>query len=158
MTPILDLIARSGMRTVLSYGLTNDLMITLGRSSNLDNWDLQLKYTLLQIRHETFPGALAVRGGLAWNSEKQTGLDRDRFDSRKFQYYMQAVYNAMFLDKKLGIGVVPSYLYNSTIFSLKIQDTFTLGNYYQYYFNHKVERLAGIQSDYRRLSGHHGTR
>ena len=39
--------------------------------------------------------------------------------------------------KKIGIGIVPSFLYNSIIFSVEKQHTFTLGNYVQWYINQK---------------------
>jgi hypothetical protein len=38
-------------------------------------------------------------------------------------------------DKKLGIGIIPSYLYNSFIFAVEKQYSFTIGTYLQYYFN-----------------------
>ena len=64
-------------------------------------------------------------------------MDRNRLDTDNFQYYAQLAYNTMLFNKKLGIGIVPSYVYNSVIFSLEKQYTFTLGNYYQFYFNNK---------------------
>ena len=123
------------IRDALSYGLTDRIMITFGRSNLLDNWDLQFKIKLFQLPHPTLPGLAALRVGLALNTEIPPGLDRSRLDSRNFQVYVQGVYNTMFFKKKLGVGIVPSYLYNSTIFSKEVQYTFTLGNYYQYYFN-----------------------
>jgi hypothetical protein len=51
------------------------------------------------------------------------------------QFYAQLIYNGMLFDKKLGIGIVPSYLYNSFIYSVDKQYTFTIGTYLQYYFN-----------------------
>jgi hypothetical protein len=78
---------------------------------------------------------LAIRGGVSWNTEIPDGIDRSRTDSDNFQYYAQLIYNGMLFDKKLGIGLVPSYLYNSYIFAVDKQYTFTLGTYLQYYIN-----------------------
>ena len=62
-------------------------------------------------------------------------VDRSRLDADNFQYYLQLVYNVSLLDGRLGFGLVPSYLYNSAIFSVDKQYTFTLGSYLQYYFD-----------------------
>ena len=51
------------------------------------------------------------------------------------QFYFQGILNTIILDKKLGIGFIPSYLYNSFIYSVEKQYSFTLGAYIQYYFN-----------------------
>jgi hypothetical protein len=121
------------MRLALGYGLTERLMVTLGRSNLLDNLDLQVKYRLLQVAHPRFPAAAAVRGGVALNTDI-SGV-RDKLAADNVQYYLQLVGNALLLDGRLGIGVVPSYLYNSTVFSVRKQYTLTLGNYYQYFIN-----------------------
>jgi len=59
----------------------------------------------------------------------------------------------MFLDKKLGIGVVPSYVHNSYIFAaqnnIDTKYSFTLGTYYQYYFN----RLFSLWAEYSPVIG-----
>ena len=143
----------ASMRTALSYGLSDRLMLTLGRSNLLDNLDLQFKLRWLQFEHERFPTAVAVNGGIAWNTEMPAILDRGRLDADNFQYYLQLVCNALLLDGKLGIGLVPSYLYNSTIFSVDKQYTFTLGSHYQYYFND----MWGLWLEYNpALSGYQG--
>lgn len=123
------------IRTALSYGISNRVMVTLGHSNLVDNLDLQVKAKLLQIRSKTLPGLVAVRGGVAVNTEIPESLDRGKLDGDNFQFYAQLIYNAMFFNKKLGVGIVPSYLYNSNIFTIEKQFTFTLGNYYQFYLN-----------------------
>lgn len=143
----------ASMRMALGYGLTDRLMLTLGRSNVLDNLDLQVKYRWLQFAHERFPSAVALRGGIAWNTEIPAIVHRDRLAADNFQYYVQFIYNTLLLDGRLGVGIVPSYLYNSTIFSVDKQYTFTLGNYYQYYFND----MWGIWLEYNpALSGYQG--
>jgi hypothetical protein len=141
------------MRTALGYGLTDRLMLTLGRSTVLDNLDLQVKYRWLQVAHDEFPSALAVCGGIAWSTEMPALVDRRRMDADNFQYYIQFIYNTLLLDGRLGIGIVPSYLYNSAIFSVDRQYTFTLGSYYQYYF----DDMWGLWAEYNpALSGYQG--
>jgi hypothetical protein len=123
------------IRTAIGFGINDDLMVTLGRSNDIDNLDLQLKQRLLEFRNDFLPSVLAIRGGVSWNTEIPDGIDRSRTDSDNFQYYAQLIYNGMLFDKKLGIGLVPSYLYNSYIFAVDKQYTFTLGTYLQYYIN-----------------------
>lgn len=124
----------SRIRFGLSYALTDHLMIRAGRTNVQDNYDLALKYKLMQIRNSTLPTVFAVRVGGAWNSAEVTG--RDRSDSKNFQFFSQLIMNTM-LQKKFAIGIVPSYVYNSDSFSPDREYTFSLGNYYQYYINGK---------------------
>ena len=125
----------ANIRMALSYGISDRTMITLGRSSLLDNLDLQLKYRLFDWHNDALPSSFALRVGWAWNTEIPAIVDRGRLDADNFQYYAQLVYNTLLLDGKLGVGLVPSYLYNSAIFSVDKQYTFTLGSYFQYYIN-----------------------
>jgi hypothetical protein len=143
----------ASMRTAVGYGVSDNLSLTLGRSNLLDNLDLQIKYRLWDAEHSTLPSAVAMRFGLAWNTDIPTIIDRGKTDGANFQYYAQLVYNTLLFDGKLGVGIVPSYLYNSAIFSVDKQYTFTLGNYYQYYFND----LWGLWLEYNpALSGYQG--
>ena len=123
------------IRFALGYGITGKLMVTLGRSNNTDNLDLQLKQKLFQIYSEKFPVVVSALGGISWNTEIPPGINRDRGDGDNFQFYGQLIFNTMLFDKKLGIGLVPSYLQNSFIYAIEKQHTFTLGTYAQYYFN-----------------------
>ena len=143
----------ANMRTAIGYGFTNNLNMTFGRSNVLDNYDLQIKYRLWDRDDSTLPSAIAVRGGIALSTEMPPIVDRGRTDGSNFQFYGQFIYNALLLDGKIGIGIVPSFLYNSTIFSVDPQTTFTLGNYYQYYF----DDLWGLWLEYNpALAGYQG--
>lgn len=126
------------IRMALAYGLSEDALITLGRSSLQDNIDLRLKYKLYDMPHHLFPFALAVRGGAAWNTEV---VDRDKTDSKNFQYYGQFIANTLIGDK-VGIGVVPSYLYNSHIYCENPEYSFTIGSYVQWYIGRMFSLIA----------------
>lgn len=138
------------IRMALSYAVTNNLMVTYGRSNQDDNIDFRIKYKILQFAHETFPILIALRAGAAWNTEvyePTTNKERDIANSKNFQYYGQAIFNTMIL-KKVGIGVVPSYLYNSHIYCEDTEYSFTMGGYIQYYlsamFSFYVETNATV--------------
>ncbi|MGH1366217.1 MAG: DUF5777 family beta-barrel protein [Calditrichia bacterium] len=129
----------SRIRFGLSYALTDHLMIRGGRTNVQDNYDLSLKYKFLQLRNEALPMAMAIRLGGAWNSAEVSG--RNRSDSKNFQFFSQLVVNTI-LQEKFAIGVVPSYVYNSDSFSPEKEYTFSLGNYYQYYFSSKYSAFV----------------
>ena len=123
------------IRFALGYGITDDLMVNFGRSNTTDNYELQFKQKILQIDNTYLPSVFSVVGAIAINSEVPSSIDRGPGDSDNIQFYAQLIYNAMLLDKKLGIGIVPSYLYNSFIYAVDKQYSFTIGTYIQYYFN-----------------------
>lgn len=132
------------MRISLGYGLLDNFMLSIGRSNILDNLDIVAKYKIIDFDHKDMPSALAVNAAIALNSEPSLNLEA--FNTNFMQYYLQLVYNVMFLDKKLGIGVVPSAVYNSYIFAgrqdLGKKTTITLGTYYQYYFDRRFSIWA----------------
>ena len=123
------------IRFALGYGITDNLMITLGRSNNTDNLDLQLKQKVFQFYSKKLPAVISVLGGISWNTEVPPNIGRSRTDGDNFQFYTQLVFNTMLFNKKLGIGIVPSYLYNSFVYAIDKQYSFTLGIYAQYYIN-----------------------
>ncbi len=123
------------IRFALGYGINDHLMITLGRSNNTDNLDLQIKQKLLQIYNRKFPLVFSLQGGISWNTEVPANISRNRIDPANFQYYLQLVSNTSLFNKKLGIGIVPSLLYNSFIYSVEKQYSLTIGGYFQYYIN-----------------------
>ena len=125
----------ASMRTAVGYGVTDQVMVTLGRSNVLDNLDLQVKYRVWQRQDDALPLALAINGGLAWSTDLPAIVDRGRLEADNFQYYAQLVANTLLLDGRLGIGLMPSYLYNSAIFSVDPQYTLTLGTYGQFHLN-----------------------
>ena len=125
----------ANIRTSVSYGLSDRLMLTLGRSNVLDNLDLQLRYRWLRFHHARFPAVIALNAGAAWNTEMPAIVDRRALAADNLQYYGQLVLNTMVADR-LGLGLVPSCVYNSAIFSVDRQYTLTLGTYAQYFINH----------------------
>ena len=115
------------MRLALGYAITDDLLFTLGRSNRDGNIDYRFKYKALQIRNDVLPTLVSIRIGGSYNGK---AINIDGAD--KHQFYGQLIVNTLY-DKKLGIGIVPSYLYNSHIYCLETQDSFTFGMYAQYY-------------------------
>ncbi len=118
------------MRIELGYGITDDLFASLGRSNKNGNYELGLKYKLLEVDHKVHPINIALVGGAAYNDKPAVEPPKS---SDKLQYFAQLPINVMFW-KQLGFGIVPSYLYNSNI-NCDCIDSFTMGGYVQYYIN-----------------------
>lgn len=118
-------------RLALSYGIFSSTQITLGRSNLYDNYEFSVKQKLFENDNELFPFMLTFNGGVAWNSDHPV---IESSDSKAFQFYAQLIFNTMY-DKKLGLGVVPSYLHNSHPACKENQYSFTLGTYLQYYLS-----------------------
>jgi hypothetical protein len=121
------------MRIALGYAVTNRIVLALARSNNDDNIDLWAKYRFWQFRNELLPTVIAVRAGMAWNPMRISRIDeegnlriRHRDHKRNFQYYGQVIINAM-PHKKIGIGVVPSFLINRDIRLPDQKQSFVLG-------------------------------
>jgi len=126
------------MRLALGYAVTDDLVLTLGRSNVDDNFDLRGKYRLLQFKETFLPLLVGVQFGIAKNTQPIRPIASS---GRAYQYFGQIIFNTM-IDKKLGIGLVPSYLYNSNIYRADVQNSFTLGMNLQYYISNMVSALA----------------
>lgn len=143
------------IRLALGYAVSNKFMVHIGRTNVMDNLEVQLKYKTWERKGDTFPLLLSLRGAIAYNAEI---FDPVESDGRKFQYYGQAILNTM-IQKKLGIGIVPTYLYNAHIYCFEPQYSFTLGSYVQYYVSSHLNFLAewnptisGWRQDYNSLT------
>jgi hypothetical protein len=121
----------ANIRLALGYAPSDHMVLTLGRSNVTDNLDLQFKYKVSQIQSDILPSIITLNFGVAWNTEVG---DRSKGDSRNFQYFAQLIYNTLIINK-IGIGIVPSYLYNSALTTKDIKYSFTMGTYLQYYFS-----------------------
>lgn len=115
------------MRLALGYAFTDKLLLTLGRSNAEDNVDLWVKWKSLELNNDLLPTVFALRAGTALNTDSPENA-RDNTT----QFYGQLIINSMLQDV-FGIGIVPSYLYNSYLFSDEAQYSFTMGLYLQYY-------------------------
>ena len=119
----------ANIRLAMGYAPDDVLVLTLGRSNVTGNLDLQLKFKLWQLDDDLLPSIVTLNFGAAWNTKVS---ERPKNDARNFQYYAQLIYNTMIM-KKLGIGIVPSYLYNSALTTEEVKYSFTMGSYLQYY-------------------------
>lgn len=127
------------MRLGLGYAVTDNAMMTLARSNQDDNVDLQIKYKLFSGK-EGFPVKLAINWGVAWSTDV---IDRERSDGRNFQFYAQFITNLK-MGQKSAFGIVPSYLENSIVHSEETERALTLGIYAQYYISKLLSFMAEV--------------
>lgn len=121
----------ANIRLALGYAFSDNSLLTLGRSNLDNNFDLSFKQWLFETKIISLPITSSMIIGGSWNSDVNYAYEND-FDL--FQFYGQLIFNTM-IEKKLGIGIVPSYLYNSHIQCKTAEYSFTFGSYMQYYFS-----------------------
>ncbi len=126
------------IRFKLAYGISNRLNISLGRSNLDNNYDLNLKFKFLQLRKAPLPIVIGTQIGTGWNTDV-FGLPSG--DSRSFQYYARVIINTMYR-KKIGLGLIPTYLYNTDVRSEETHDEISLGINVQYYLFRSFSLLA----------------
>lgn len=119
------------MRIGLGYAFTNRLLVNVARSNLEGNIDTQLRYKLFQLRNDTFPTLITAQAGFAYNGKPVKDIPEG---NGKFQYFGSVIFNTL-INKNIGIGVVPTYLYNSHIYCPDVQYSFTLGFYIQHYMS-----------------------
>lgn len=125
----------ANIRFSLSYGLTDRMTLTLGRANIDGNIELASKYKLLQIRNDILPSQISFRFGTALSTNFPSE-DRKIFESENFQFFAQGIFNTLY-ERTLGLGLVPTYLYNSNIYSAKRFYSFTIGSYAQIFLSDK---------------------
>ncbi|MBR9978021.1 MAG: hypothetical protein KFH87_08030 [Bacteroidetes bacterium] len=126
------------IRIALGYAFSDNGIVTLGRSNLQDNLDLNVKHTLLTLRHDFVPLHVAARAGAAISTEIP---GREAWDADNLQTYVQFIANTL-IGKRIGLGVVPSYLFNSHIECVETQYSLTLGLHAQYYITDSFNVLA----------------
>jgi len=126
------------IRFALGYALTNSFMVTLARSNEDDNLDLELKYGGLAIENDWLPLMLGLVGGASWNTDV---AGRTVGDHRNFQFYGQLVVNTV-IDDRLGIGFVPSFVHNAVFEEVSATEAFSWGFYAHYYVSDLLALLA----------------
>lgn len=125
----------ANIRFSLSYGPSDRMTLTIGRANVDGNLDFSAKYKLIQIRNDILPSQFSIRVGTAWSTNFPSS-QRKLFDSKNFQFYAQGIFNNLY-ERTLGLGIVPTYLYNSNVYSAERYYSFTLGSYVQLFLSDK---------------------
>lgn len=88
----------------LGYGITDRLMLTVGHSNYLHEWELSTKWRFLS--PEASPLRSAFSSSISWITEESS--ERETFDAENFNYHLQLSL-AYRLKKGLSLLLVPAY-------------------------------------------------
>jgi len=136
----------SMMSTRIGYGVLDNLMLTIGRTSKDKQYDMELKYKFFNLKSDVFPLMISVNAGYAYSSANfqedkdiNIGIDVN-------QYNVSLIFNTMFKelfgsDMAIGFGLTPTYLQNSLVGQFENKSSITLGYYTQFYFGNDMTSI-----------------
>ncbi len=118
----------------LGYGLTDDIFLNLGRSNRESQWWFETKYKAIEIRNETLPILVSFLGGVAYSSRPNLVGGQKIEAGRDWHFYGVAIVNTI-IEKKLGLGITPTFSYNSHLQCPEVENSVTLGAYAEYFID-----------------------
>ena len=114
----------------LGYAITDDLLVTLGRTNAADDCELNARYRLLEEMNGEVPFSLAFQTGINWESREISG--KKRFRSEAFMYSLQVIATKNLFDR-FFVAVVPGMLINPNISVSNEDPLITIGLGGRYY-------------------------
>lgn len=118
------------LRLGLGYAITDRFTVTLQRSNEQDNLDLNFRGRLWERGHDRFPFLLGAQVGAAWNGE----LPDVSPEPDPWQFYAMVILDQG-LGERVGIGLVPAYLRNPDVFAESPENAYSLGVHGQVYLS-----------------------
>lgn len=106
----------SNIRFALERGLTDDLMVGLGRSSFDKTYDGFVKYKFLKQRDtkNTMPVSVVAFGSIAYKTLKDFDPDNEPTFSQKLTYVSQLLIARKF-SPGLSLQIMPSFVYRNSV-------------------------------------------
>lgn len=131
-------------RIGFDYGITNDWMVSIGRSSFGKMFDLATKYKILaQTEDDRMPITLSVYPGLTFSTLKQPGKDWYK-DVHRLTYFAQALIARKF-SENLSIQLMPTYIHFNLVGGpVDKNDVFAVGIGGRY----KLTKRLSINAEY----------
>jgi hypothetical protein len=123
----------------IAWAPANGLLVGVQRTNLEDNFELYGKARLLQGTAGSVPLAVAVMAGSAWNTQV---AELQGAEDGEFQAYAQLIANALLLDGKLAVGVVPSWLYNPRLRDFEALNSLAVGIAAQWYLTPSMSLLG----------------
>ena len=116
------------MRLGFDFGLTKNLMIGIGRSTNKKEFDGFLKYRLIhQAKNGGLPFSLLLVGGSSLNTLKFTDTTRKNYFSSRMGYYGQAVIGSK-ISEGFTLQLMPTVVHRNLVPTIDDpNDMFALG-------------------------------
>ena len=135
----------ASMRLGFDYGLTNNIMIGIGRSTYRKEIDAFFKTKILHqtIGEKSFPFSLLLAGGYAIHTDESFDVVKPTFVDRS-SYYLQAIVGRKF-SSKFSLQFSPIFVHTNFPFNLTDdQNIFALGGGARY----KVSKRIALTLDY----------
>ena len=121
------------IRLGLSYAVTDWVSLGVLRTNLQDNIKLNATVGLFEGRLAGLPVEVAVKSGVAWNTEVFE-VPSNGGEENELQFYGQLILNAM-LGGRFAVGLVPAYIHNPRILDFDTDAGFALGFVGQVYLN-----------------------
>lgn len=107
------------MRMGFDFGLTKNLMIGIGRSTNKKELDGFIKYRLIhQAKQGGLPFSVLISAGSSLNTLKFTDTARKNYFSSRMAYYGQAIIGSK-LSEGFTIQVMPTVVHRNLVASVE---------------------------------------
>lgn len=120
---------KATMRLGFDFGLTKNLMIGIGRSTNKKELDGFFKYRIIhQAKNGGLPFSLLVMGGSSMNTLKFTDTSRKNYFSSRMAYYGQVIigskisegFSIQFMPTVVHRNLVPTFVDPNDMFAVGV--------------------------------------
>ncbi len=137
-------IDNSEVRLAFDYGITDFLMVGIGRSGGIKTYDANIKAQVLQQQtgQKNIPVTVALYGALAYDFTEQIALELDGTNRTS---YVSQVLIARKFSESLSVQLAPTYVHKNLVDSAAFSNsTVALG----LGFRQKVSKRVSINGDY----------
>lgn len=115
----------TNIRFSFDYGITENVLIGIGRSKSSENIDSYIKYKILQQNNKNIPFSLCVLGSAVFTPQKDINGVYDKAIHR-LSYTSQIILSKKIMNK-LTIGLLPTAIYRNLVIN-DVEPNFTDNN------------------------------
>jgi hypothetical protein len=136
----------TNIRFSMDYGLTDHIMIGIGRSKTAENIDGYIKYKILQQNTKNIPVSLCLYTSAVFTPQKNTNNIYDNWGQR-FSYTNQIIVSKK-IGNRLTLGFLPTAIYRNLVINSADQNyndnnlIFSLGGLLRYKINPRFSFIA----------------
>ncbi len=123
----------------LGYAVTNDFLLTFGRTNAFDNFEINARYRLLDDVKDGLPFSLALQSAINYESRELPG--EKRFRRNAFMYSLQII-AAKSIFERFSIAFVPGILINPNTSASGEDPLITMGIGGRYYLRDGFSIIA----------------
>ncbi|MBJ7429466.1 MAG: hypothetical protein JHD28_11005 [Bacteroidia bacterium] len=105
------------VRLAFDYGITDKLMVGIGRSGGLKIYDMSVKYKIMQQTiggKRNFPVAISYYGNVGINTTTFPDLTRDNYFTSRLSFCNQLIFARKFNDK-VSIQITPTMVHRNLV-------------------------------------------